>query len=209
MIKKILKPFMPQFVLNIRKKQQKVKQIKEWKNNGCPIPPPHLVKQNTIKEYQQKYRYTILVETGTFLGEMIEAQKKRFKQIISIELGVDLFQKAQEKFSNDKHIQIYQGDSGKVLEKILQSIEKPAIFWLDGHYSGGITAKGEKNSPIYEELDAIFNSKKLNHVLLIDDARCFVGKDDYPTIEELIKYIRNKNKKYQVEVKYDIIRCVV
>jgi hypothetical protein len=46
----------------------------------------------------------------------------------------------------------------------------------------------------------------LNHVLLIDDARLFVDEDDYPTIEKLTKYVKNKNNNYQVEVKDDIIR---
>jgi hypothetical protein len=193
-IKKVLRPFIPQIVWDRVKKQ--------WQT-------PHLVKQNTIKEYQQKYGYTTLVETGTYLGDMVEAQKTRFKKIISIELGVDLFEKAKERFNNDKNVLIVQGDSGKVLPIILKDINEPAIFWLDGHYSGGVTAKGDKECPIFEELDAILNNKRFNHILLIDDARCFIGDGDYPSIKKLTEFIRSKNDKYQVEVKHDIIRYVV
>ena len=32
----------------------------------------------------------------------------------------------------------------------------PAIFWLDGHYSAGITAMGEQATPIFKELTHIF-----------------------------------------------------
>jgi len=39
------------------------------------------------------------VETGTYLGDMIEAQKTRFKKIISIEIEIGLFEKAQKKDS--------------------------------------------------------------------------------------------------------------
>lgn len=209
MIMKILRPFVPQMVLNhLRNKLQK-KQIKEWENNGCPVPPPHLVKQMTIWEYQEKYGYTILVETGTYMGDMVEAQKTRFKKVFSIELGVGLFNKAIKRFKNDNNVLIMQGDSGKVLPEILLNINEPAIFWLDGHYSAGVTAKGDKECPIFEELSSIFSSKKFNHILLIDDARCFIGKGDYPTIEKLTEYIRSKNEKYQVEVKHDIIRYVI
>lgn len=74
---------------------------------------------------------------------MVEAQKTRFKKIISIELGVDLFVKAKKGFKNDKNVVIIQGDSREMLPKILKDINKPAIFWLDGHYSAGITAKGD------------------------------------------------------------------
>ena len=207
--KKILRPFIPQIVLTSLNRNRQKNHISEWKKNGCPVPPPHLVKQETIREYQQKYGYTTLIETGTYKGDMVEAQKTRFKTIISIELGVDLYIKAKERFNNDKHVKIIQGDSGKVLPKILLDINEPAIFWLDGHYSAGITSKGDKECPIFEELESIFNSKKFNHILLIDDARCFIGEGDYPTIEKLTEYIRRKNENYQVEVKYDIIRYVI
>lgn len=209
MIKKISRPFVPQIVWNTLRNAQQKKQLNKWQKSSCPVPPPHIVKQMTIGEYHQKYQYTTLVETGTYKGDMVEAQKTRFKKIISIELGVDLYMKAKKRFNNDKNVIIVQGDSGKVLPKILLDINEPAIFWLDGHYSAGITAKGDKECPIFEELDSIFNSKKFNHILLIDDARCFLGEGDYPTIEKLTEYIRNKNEKYQVEVKHDIIRYVI
>lgn len=207
-IKNILKPFVPQIIMNTLRNQRQKKLFKKWKNNGCPVPPPHIVKQMTIKEYQEKYKCQILVETGTFLGDMVEAQKTRFKKVFSIELGVDLYEKAVKRFKNDKNVMIVQGDSGEMLQDVLLNINEPAILWLDGHYSAGITAKGDKDCPIFEEIDAIFGSKQLNHIILIDDARCFNGEGDYPTIERLTEYIKSKNVNYQVEVKHDIIRYV-
>lgn len=208
-IKNILKPFVPQILMNTLRNQHQKKLLNEWKNNGCPVPPPHFVKQMTIKEYQEKYKCQILVETGTFMGDMVEAQKTRFKKVFSIELGVDLYRKAVKRFKNDKNVIIVQGDSGKVLPEVLLNINEPAILWLDGHYSAGITAKGDKDCPIFEEIDAIFGGKQLNHIILIDDARFFNGEGDYPTIESLTEYIRSKNDNYQVKVKHDIIRYVI
>ncbi len=209
MIKKILRPFIPQLLWDVLKKMYARRQLIEWYDKGCPSPPPHLVKQMTIQEYQDKHKYAVLIESGTYMGDMVEAQKKKFRKIISIELGTDLFLKATKKFKNDKNISIVQGDSGKVLPQIMLEINEPAIFWLDGHYSAGLTARGEKDCPIFDELTAIFSSKKFNHIILIDDARFFTGKGDYPTIDELTAYIQSKNKKYQVEVKYDIIRYTI
>ena len=201
--------YLPQWITNpFRKLMDKIA-LKAWEKNGYPIPPPHIVKQLTIKQYRDNYNYPLFVETGTYKGAMVEAQKKRFKRIISIELGVDLFDKATKRFRNDKNITILHGDSGKVLHEIIPAINEPAIFWLDGHYSFGITAKGDKECPIFEELEAIFNSKNFNHILLIDDARCFIGKGDYPTIDMITEYINNKNEKYQVEVRDDIIRYTI
>jgi hypothetical protein len=201
-----LKSLMPARVLGILKKTVQKREYKKWLKNGCPVPPPYYLKQITIKEYQERYGYEILVETGTYLGDMVEAQKKNFKKIISIELSAELSEKAKKRFRNDKHIQILNGDSGKILPGVLAGITNPAIFWLDGHYSEGITAKGEKESPIIEELNAILKYRNLNHILLIDDARSFVGKGDYPSIEELKEYIKTKNVNYQIDIKDDIIR---
>jgi len=209
LIKKIVNRFVPQAAFNQFIKNRDKKQLAEWKKNGCPVPPPHIVKQIAIEEYRNKYGYTTLIETGTYLGEMVEAQKTRFKNVISIELAADLFKKAQKRFINDKNVHIIQGDSGKVLVNLLNNIKEPAIFWLDGHYSEGITAKGAKACPIFEELDAIFKSDQFNHILLIDDAKDFTGNEDYPSIEEITKFIKSKNNKYQVEVKHNIIRCVI
>ena len=184
-IKAYLKPLTPAIVQMVWKKHLECKQLHEWRKQGCPSPPPHIVKQRTIREYQKKFNTSVLIETGTYLGDMIEAQKKHFKKVISIELGSDLYKNAVQRFIRDNNVLIVHGDSGKVLPKVLSDIHEPTLFWLDGHYSAGITAKGEKECPIFEELDAIFHhGHDLNHVLLIDDARCFNGENDYPTIKQ-------------------------
>lgn len=143
------------------------------------------------------------------MGEMVEAQKNNFKQVFSIELGQDLFIKARERFKGDTHVSIRQGDSGQILPQIIHEINEPALFWLDWHYSAGITAKGEKDCPIYEELEAILSQKQFSHVILIDDAGHFTGEGDYPTIDQLTAFIAAKNPAYRVIVKHDIIRCVI
>jgi hypothetical protein len=208
-IKKILRQFVPRKILHFRSQLQSKKQIKDWERRGCPVPTPHIIKQIIVGEYQRKYGYTTFIETGTFMGDMVEAQRKRFKRIYSIELGDDLFRKAKRRFEKDKKITIVHGDSGKVLPQILNKISEPAIFWLDGHYSAGITAKGDKDCPIFEELNAIFDSKRYNHIILIDDAQYFTGVGDYPTIMQLKEYVYSKEEKYQIEVKQDIIRFVI
>ena len=208
-IKNILIPFVPQIILNQRNIKIGKKQLEEWEKRNYLGPVPHLVKQNTICEYQKMHAINILVETGTYLGDMVEAQKAIFNKIISIELAIDLFERAKKRFKNDQNVIIVQGDSGNLLHKIISDIDEPAIFWLDGHYSAGITAKGDKDCPIFEEIDAILNSKDFNHIILIDDARCFIGEGDYPSIEKLTEFITKKNNKYQVQVKHDIIRFVI
>ena len=193
---------------NLFKKKDTInhqQQLAEWEKNGRPSPPPHIVKQMAIEEYLGKFHTDILVETGTYLGDMVEAQRDHFKKIYSIELSEKLFNKALKRFKDHLHIKILHGDSSIVLNKLMNEIDKPALFWLDGHYSHGMTAKGEKECPVPEELTTILKSS-LPHIILIDDARLFNGTHDYPTIEQIVEIIRSNNKQYLVEIKDDIIR---
>lgn len=182
--------------------------IAAWEKQGRPVPPPPVVKQKTVRDYQRKYQYDVLVETGTYLGYMVSAQKRNFKKIYSIELADSLYLRAAGKFRGYSHIRIIHGDSGEKIGEVIKELDEPAIFWLDGHYSGGFTAKGESNCPIWKELDTIF-SKNRDHVFLIDDARDFKGTDDYPTIEELKAYFSKKDSRYKVTVENDIIRAEI
>jgi len=170
------------------------------------VEPTHEIKVNTLKEYAKKYSLDTFIETGTFLGDTVYALRNNFKKIISVELSSDLCNKARRRFANDKHISILQGDSGALMGSILDSLKEPALFWLDGHYSGGITARGELDTPIIKELGLILNHHIKNHVILIDDARCFVGENDYPTIKELLAFVSKLNNNLNVKVEDDIIR---
>ena len=88
----------------------------------------------------------------------------------------------------------------------MSNIKKPCLFWLDAHYSGKGTAKEDVITPIIYELQCILNSSNLNHVILIDDARFFIGKNGYPTIKELKEIIFSKSSDWTFVVKNDIIR---
>jgi len=222
MIKKTVKFFINILPLSLQNKlklmisnyykKQEIKnwERKKWERNSKAVIPPHQIKALEIAHYQKIYNCNILIETGTYQGDMVLAQKDNFEKIFSIELGVELWQNAVKKFSPYKHIEILQGDSGKVLNNLMPKINSKVIFWLDGHYSGGDTVKGEKECPIYEELDAIFSKSKIKHIILVDDARCFNGECDYPTIEALYQYVKSKgSSNYLLEVKDDIIRFTI
>ena len=179
-----------------------------WLRTGKPLPPPRIVKQNLITGSRESTGYKILVETGTYRGDMIFSQLKNFKKLYSIELDEKLFKDARRRFKNCAHVTILQGDSGKVLKEITAQLKEPAIFWLDGHYSGGFTALGEKITPVFEELKIIF-SQKMDHAILIDDARLFNGTDGYPTFEELEKFIKENHPQQQIKVSDDCIQFVL
>ena len=175
-------------------------------HNGKAAPPPHLLKQVVLRETAQRYGLRILVETGTYRGDMLEAMKRYFERLYSIELSPELHAEAKRRFKPDRNIQLIQGDSGRELARVLQWIDRPALFWLDGHYSAGVTARGDKDTPVYEELGCILRAPDLGHVVIIDDARCF-GKDPgYPTIDEVKEFVLSRRPGVRISVENDSIR---
>jgi hypothetical protein len=182
-------------------------QVLNWRLKGKPLPPPHFIKQKTILDFARRYNANVFVETGTLYGDMIEAMRTHFDKLYSIELSKEFHKNAVERFKNYPHIEIVNGDSSTEIKTVLKKINNETIlFWLDSHYSGGNTAKGEKDTPIIEELGHIFNSSKLKHVIIIDDARLFGTDPAYPSIEELRKYVFSKDKNLNFMVKDDTIR---
>ena len=174
--------------------------------SDAPVPPPHVVKQRVLREYAERYELKVFVETGTYRGDMVQAMKPLFDKIYSIELGDELFAKAQRRFEQDTHVELIHGDSGKELGRIMERLQQPALFWLDGHYSAGDTARGEKDTPLYEELEQILRAPDLGHVIVIDDARCFGSDPAYPTLPALRAYVRSRRPEVEIAVADDSIR---
>lgn len=191
---------------DLRKHFRDARAIREWrKTKGTGLPPAAL-KQQVVRDYGTRFGLEILIETGTFKGDMIFAVERQFKEAHSIELGRDLFEQARQRFASFPNVHLHQGDSGKVLPELLKTIRQPILFWLDGHFSEGITARGATDTPIVEELRAIYHHNPTGHVVLIDDARLFTGKGDYPSIDEVRRQLDQWSPGTHLEVADDIIR---
>jgi len=182
--------------------------LKRWLANGCVGAAPHPVKMMIVEAYLKKHSIDQFVETGTYLGETVGyiARNKKVK-CTSIELSSELYELACVQFQRCENVKLLNGDSGVMIPEVLKDLYKPAVFWLDGHYSGGVTASGEIGTPIRAELKAILGHSAAQHIILIDDARCFTGKDGYPHLDEVLAMIRETGQ-YNTEVTADIIRIV-
>jgi hypothetical protein len=167
---------------------------------------PDEVKQSTVKHYGERFHVTAFIETGTYEGDMVDAVKDSFRRIYSVELDSALFERAKSRFSFDDHITILRGDSGEVLPQLLGDLRVPTLFWLDAHYSRGITARGELETPIMKELESILHHDISGHVILIDDVRCFTGEHDYPTVEGVRQFVLSRRPELNFSVADDIIR---
>ena len=178
----------------------------KWRLAGRPIPAPPLVKQAIVKEYQRAFGLRVFVETGTLAGEMLDAMLGRFDKLFSIELDDTWYARAVERFAGRPEVTLVHGDSGARLAEVLAGLNEPALFWLDAHYSGPVTARGPLDSPIAQELLHIAAHPVRGHVVLIDDMREFDGTRGYPEVAALVAGLRAKSPRATVEVRDDILR---
>jgi hypothetical protein len=185
---------------------RRAKQIDRWREGGKPVPPHHSVKEKIVTYYARAFGVSILVETGTFLGEMDYALRDVFRKIYSIELGAQIAVRARRLLRPYPHIQVLQGDSASLLPQILEGVSEPCLFWLDGHYSAGITAKGDLETPVMQELETILGHPVKDHVILIDDARCFDGTHDYPTLDGVSEFVAAHRPNFAFSVANDVVR---
>lgn len=170
-----------------------------------PYLPPER-RREILSEYGQHFGLEFFVETGTANGDTIAALMPRFKHLYTIEVGKAQWQAARDRFRG-RHVTCIHGDSAEKISLVLAELgDKPALFWLDGHFCGGDRA--DKDTPIVEEMAAIFASG-IPHVVLIDDARLFegmshYGEHDWPHIDQ-IRVMASENG-YDYECVDDIIR---
>jgi len=137
---------------------------------------------------------------------MVAGMLPYFDQLYSVELDRNLYEAATKRFRGQSKARFYLGDSAVVIQEILTSLKEPALFWLDAHYSGGITARGESDTPIDRELQAILTHGVRGHVILIDDARNFGADPAYPSIESLKVIIAAQPIRRDIYISEDIIR---
>ena len=121
-----------------------------------------------------KQDYKQYVETGSYRGFMIEAVLHEYASIHSIELSAKWYTYCKEKFRGHEHVHCYHGDSRLTLPDVLANINEPAVIFLDAHYSGGTTARAEKDTPLLEELDIVAR-RDFPDIVIVDDT-VFLGQ---------------------------------
>lgn len=171
--------------------------------------PPQSVKLAVIRHNIPDPHPRVFVETGTYYGDTVAAIKDMYSKVISIEVDETLYKKACVRFAADKNVHITHGDCAKKLPEALATLGEAAVFWLDGHYSGVETGKGEVEDPILISLNQIAAHPVREHVLFIDDARTFDGREGRPDISEIFNCIKKINSRYIIRVQNDIIVATI
>jgi len=176
-----------------------------WMLRGRPQRSPHVIKQQTVIEYAQRFQLKTLMETGTYYGEMVSAMRDQFDRIYSVEFVPELAERAKKRFAEFPHIEILQGDSKNIMPEILRNITSPSLFWLDAGYYGWAELATDK-SRLTVELEAILRHPVTGHVILMDDARGLDGMNGSLSIQDVKEYIQREFPGRVVGVEYDIMR---
>jgi hypothetical protein len=162
-------------------------------------------KQERCRRIARAHGCRVLIETGTFLGDMVEAMRGSVAAIHSIELDEELFAQAVRRFQSAPEVHLYQGDSAEKLPIVLRQVSERAIIWLDGHYSGEGTGRGSADCPVLAELDALVASGRPDHCILIDDAADFGRLPGYPSLDAIRSRLHAINPAYSVQIENNCI----
>ena len=141
----------------------------------------------------------VVIETGTYHGDSSRFFAGAGFPVHTIEVSETL---AAGVFPGLRRIGVtcHRGDSARVLPELLNTLHSQGVeelnFWLDGHWSGGVTSTAPTHeTPIIAELVAIEQLRKhfRKLVVAIDDFRCFGNDAAYPEKYFLIDWARRNS----------------
>lgn len=155
--------------------------------------------------------YVGLVETGTYLGATSRWAAKLFAQVHTVEASPELFARAQKALAKTPSVVQHLGRSPTVLRKMVPTLQGPWLFWLDAHWSGGLTFGQDQECPLLEELEIVVSSGA--HGVLVDDARLFLRPlgaphdwRQWPSIDEICATIRDHGSgRFSVTIVDDVL----
>jgi hypothetical protein len=189
-----------------RYKQKKIlrKQYIEWAKRKFAAPSPTYVKNDVI--LRNGIPGATWVETGTYKGDTSALLASHAKMVYTIEPAEQLYLDARERFRDTSNVEVINGMSEQVFPTLLGRLNGPVNFWLDGHYSTGVTFQGPKDCPLVEELDSIEkNLKNFSQVvILIDDVRYCANPEvhqfsGYPKLDVMVEWARKNGLFWHIE----------
>ena len=163
------------------------------------------IDKNFLELLQCDYKtYKNFIETGTFMGQTIFSVEPYFDTLYTIEIKKEFYDHCKRLYRGNK-INFILGDSSISLKYLLQTINDKSIIFLDGHWSNNNTGRGEKDCPLYEEIENIKSFHKNDAIIIIDDVRLFgtcpkngTGSEDYEdiNIDNVLKILNERVDKY-------------
>ena len=140
------------------------------------------------------------VETGTGVGATSAIAAGLFRRVFTIEINPEMFKRADTALNPHKNVRRYLGDSGEMLPKILAELGPKAIFYLDGHWSGGPRI-GKVECPLLAELRLINARGAAEDCIFIDNVGMMTRTpypphrpEEWPRITEVVSILKENHK---------------
>jgi FkbM family methyltransferase len=167
-----------------------------------------------IYKLKEVYGINNFIETGTYQGHTAYWASQLFEQVFTIEYSQDIYQKVTEKYGHIKNIDFLYGDTRNLLQNTLSKLESPSLFWLDAHWSGGITYGESDECPLLAEIE-IINRSDCEHFIFIDDARLFLSPpppphlpQQWPDISAILNLLNSVKNSRHIVIVDDVIIAV-
>lgn len=155
-----------------------------------------------VSKLQKAYNVQLFVETGTYQGNTALWAAEHFQTVITIEASAEIYAQVVATHSQVKNVKFLYGHSKEQLATLVPSMNEPCIFWLDGHWCGGVSYGEEDECPLLEEL-LIINRSAQDHFILIDDARLFLNPpppphrtEQWPNINAVLDLLAANRSRY-------------
>jgi len=169
--------------------------------------------QHLATELRNQLGLTRAIETGTYRGRGTRLLASVFPEVVTIEVAPQLARAAQESLADVPGVTVRQGSSRDVLPDVVDDT-KPTLYWLDGHWSGGVTGGSEDECPVLAEIAAI-SAGHPDDCILVDDARLFLAPptpphrpEQWPSYREVEDAVHSTRPGHVVLVAHDIIVAV-
>lgn len=144
------------------------------------------------------------------MGETTAFLSRNFPMVFSLEPSVLLYELARKRFLQNEKISLINKSSEDGFDDILKKISGTVNFWLDGHFSGLGTFKGNDVTPIELELSHIkkYQGNFKNICIAVDDFRLFnfQRKESYPSPNVLVNFANENGFTWTVERDIFIMR---
>jgi len=170
------------------------------------------IPQALVTAFTTNLKVPNFVETGTYKGNSSIWAASHFDKVYTIEISPELSKYAASRPDVKPNIEFIVGSSKAEMPKLVEKLSGATLYWLDGHWCMNAGGKDEE-CPLMDELTAI--SKLQDSIILIDDARCFLGPlppphraEDWPRIDEIFALIKEKFPNHTTTIIDDVIVSV-
>lgn len=163
---------------------------------------------------KERYNLQDFIETGTYYGNTAIWASHHFENVVTIEYSKEIYDRTFNKYGTLSNVKFVLGDSRVVLTTLVPQLTRPALFWLDAHWSGSETFGKDDECPLIGEIHAI-NAGKCAPFIFIDDARLFLSPpprphriEQWPSIDEVVEALKCGNHTYYIVIVEDVIIAV-